>query len=99
MVVDLCFEWDPRKASSNKSKHGISFEEASTVFADELAVLIADPDHSASEDRFVLLGLSASIRVLVVVHAYRENERTVRIISARRANTRERTQYRETNSP
>jgi len=98
-VSELRFEWDPRKAASNKAKHGVSFEEASRVFADELALFMADPEHSDEEDRFILLGLSSQVRLLVVVHAHREDDGVVRIISARRANTRERTQYRESNSP
>ena len=99
-VSQLRFEWDPRKATSNKAKHGVSFEEASSVFADELALFVADPEHSdEEEERFILLGLSSHVRLLVVVHAHREDDGVVRIISARRANTRERTQYRESNSP
>ena len=87
------FEWDPRKDAENKRKHGVSFEEARSVFADEYALLLDDPDHSAVEERFILLGLSARFRVLVVVHAYRESEDTIRIISARKATRRERQQY------
>jgi uncharacterized DUF497 family protein len=66
------FEWDPRKDAENQRKHRISFEEAKGVFADEHAVLLDDPDHSATEERFVLMGLSAAFRVLVVVHTYVE---------------------------
>jgi hypothetical protein len=98
-VSALRFEWDPRKAAANKSKHGVTFDEAVSVFADELALFMADPEHSDKEDRFVLLGLSSSVRLLVVVHAYREDDETIRIISARRANSRERAQYKESNSP
>jgi uncharacterized DUF497 family protein len=87
------FEWDPRKDAENQRKHGISFEEATTAFADEYALLLADPDHSAAEDRFILLGLSAAFRVLVVAHTYRERDDTIRIISARRAIKPERRQY------
>ena len=87
------FEWDPRKDAENQRKHGVSFEEARTVFADEYALLLDDPDHSRGEERFILLGLSARFRVLVVVHAYRESEDTIRIISARKATRRERQQY------
>jgi len=97
-VSELRFEWDPRKAASNRAKHGITFDEAATVFSDEFALFMDDPEHSDDEDRFVLMGLSSSVRLLVVVHASRENDETVRIISARRANTRERTQYRESNA-
>jgi uncharacterized DUF497 family protein len=81
----LRFEWDPLKASANKRKHGIAFEEARTVFFDERAKLIDDPDHSGDEDRFILLGLSASLRLLVVCHCYRSAASVIRIISARRA--------------
>jgi uncharacterized protein len=89
----LRFEWDPRKAALNKRKHGVSFEDAQTVFADELAKLIDDPDHSEDEDRFVLLGFSSSLRLLVVVHCYRAGGNVVRIISARNADRREQSQY------
>ena len=92
-MSDLRIEWDPRKAAANRRKHGVSFEEAATVFADEAALLIADPEHSDQEDRFVLLGLSATLRVLVVVHCYRETEDVIRIISARKATRRERGHY------
>lgn len=89
---DLRFEWDERKNAENLRKHGISFDEARTVFADEEALLVADPDHSNKEDRFVLLGLSSALRTLVVCHCYRQGE-VIRIISARRANRAERDQY------
>jgi uncharacterized DUF497 family protein len=89
------FEWDPRKDAANRRKHGISFEEAKTVFADDHALLLDDPDHSVVEDRFILLGLSAAFRVLVVVHAYRERSDTIRIVSARKATKVEQTQYDE----
>ena len=65
------FEWDPRKDAENQRKHRISFEEAQSVFADEHALLLDDPDHSTTEDRFILVGLSSAFRVLVVVHTYR----------------------------
>jgi uncharacterized protein len=81
----LRFEWDAAKAASNVKKHGVSFEDAQTVFADERARLIDDPVHSASEDRFLLLGLCSSLRLLVVCHCYRSEEGVVRIISARKA--------------
>jgi uncharacterized DUF497 family protein len=87
------FEWDPRKDAENRRKHGVSFEEARTVFADEYALLLDDPDHSAAEDRFILLGLSVAFRVVLVVHTYREPDETIRIISARKATKRERQQY------
>ena len=84
-MADLRFEWDSRKASSNEKKHGVSFDEASSAFFDENALVIPDPDHSEDEDRFVLLGLSSAVRLLVVVHCYRESEEVIRIISARKA--------------
>jgi uncharacterized protein len=90
----LRFEWDPKKAASNEKKHGVSFEEARTVFFDENAKLIDDPDHSEDEERFVLLGISSSLRVMVVCHCYREQGNLIRIISARKASTHESKQYR-----
>ena len=94
-MENLRFEWDPRKASANARKHGVSFEEAESVFYDEHARLIDDPDHSSDEDRFILLGLSWQLRILVVVHAYRVEAGTIRIISARKATRRESEQYEE----
>lgn len=91
--AELRFEWDSKRASENRRKHGVSFEEAVSVFADELAILIADPDHSASEQRHVLLGLSAKVRVLVVTHCYRKADEVVRLISARKATRKERGIY------
>jgi uncharacterized DUF497 family protein len=85
----LRFEWDERKATANLGKHGVGFDEAKSVFADERARLIADPDHSGDEDRFVLLGLSSVLRVLVVCHCYRGEGDVIRIISARKATTQE----------
>ena len=87
------FEWDPRKSGSNKAKHGISFEEARTVFLDENARIIPDDEHSDEEDRFLLMGLSIELRVIVVCHCYRESDYVIRIISARRATATERQQY------
>lgn len=87
----LFFEWDNRKAQSNKKKHGITFEEASTVFGDPLSVTIPDPGHSAGEDRFVTLGLSVNNKLIIVVHTDRND--TIRIISARAATRYEREQY------
>jgi len=86
------FAWNEIKAAENLSKHDVSFEEASTVFADENARLKHDPDHSQEEDRFILLGLSAKLRMLVVSHAYRE-EQIIRLISARKATRNEQKQY------
>jgi uncharacterized protein len=92
-MPEIQFEWDPAKSRSNKRKHGVSFEEAQTVFLDENAIRFYDPDHSEDEDRFILLGLSIRIRVLVVCHCYRVNDTVIRIISARRADKTEAEDY------
>jgi uncharacterized protein len=89
----IIFEWDDKKDRANQKKHGISFEEAMTVFSDENARIIADPYHSNTEDRFILLGLSASLKTLVVCHCYRERESVIRVISARKATRKERGFY------
>jgi hypothetical protein len=91
--VGLFFEWDVRKARRNLKRHGVSFEEASTVFGDPLSLTIPDPLHSKEEDRLVTLGLSSLGRFLVVVMTEREDR--IRIISARAATRRERTSYEE----
>ena len=88
------FIWDKTKAASNEKKHGVSFDEAITVFNDENGRVIFDPDHSEDEDRFILLGLNSSLKILVVCHCYRENDSQIRIISARKATRNEREQYR-----
>ena len=93
-MARIRFEWDEAKNRANERKHRVSFEEAQTVFWDEDARLIDDPDHSNSEDRFILMGLSSNLRVLVVSHTYRKSESVIRIISARRANRREQDFYR-----
>ncbi len=85
----LRFEWDERKAASNAKKHGVSFDEAKSVFVDERAKLIHDPDHSEDEERFVLLGLSHALRLLLVCHCYRSEGKVIRIISARKATAKE----------
>jgi uncharacterized DUF497 family protein len=90
-VATLHFEWDERKNRANQRKHGVSFEEAETVFSDDRARLLEDPDEG--EDRFVLLGLSATLRTLVVCHCYREKDAVIRIISARKAHREERKEY------
>lgn len=87
------FEWDERKARSNEEKHGISFSEAETVFYDENARLLYDAEHSFEEDRYILLGTSDSLTLLVVCHVYQEDEETIRIFSARKATKREQQQY------
>jgi uncharacterized protein len=92
-MSSIQFEWDPQKAQVNLRKHKVSFEDAQSVFSDEYALLIDDPDHSDGEDRFVLLGLSHSLRLLVVVHCYRAEGRVVRIISARKADRDEQSIY------
>jgi len=94
-MSELAFEWDPRKNAANQRKHGVSFEEATTVFSDEQALLIDDPEHSADEERFILLGMSAALRALVVCHCYREGEDVIRIFSARKATRKERSVYTE----
>jgi uncharacterized DUF497 family protein len=89
----LRFEWDEQKSSANRRKHGISFEEAKTAFLDDNARVIPDPEHSEDEERFVLLGLSISLRALVVCHCYRRSGEVIRIISARKADRDEIEQY------
>ncbi len=89
----LGFSWDPRKAASNERKHGVSFEEAVTAFGDLLSITVPDSDHSADEDRFLLLGLSDQDKLLVVAHVERGDD--TRIINARLATRRERTKYEE----
>lgn len=81
----LHFEWDEAKANANLKKHGISFEEAKSVFLDDQARMIPDPDHSVGEERFVMLGFSSSLKLLVVCHCFRAEGRVIRIISARKA--------------
>jgi len=83
------FDWHPSKAASNQKKHKVSFEEAKSAYYDERAKLIDDPDHSADEARFILLGLSHLLRVVVVCHCYRGDDNVIRIISARKATTQE----------
>ena len=87
------FVWDEAKATSNQGKHGITFNEAQSVFYDNYALLISDPDHSENEERFILLGLSSVLNMLVVCHCYRENDELIRIISARKATKKETAQY------
>lgn len=88
------FEWDGNKNEINKKKHKISFEEASTVFYDDAALVIDDPEHSEDEDRFIILGLSKRANLLVVCHCYRESDTVIRIISARKATKTESQYYR-----
>ena len=91
----LSFEWDPQKDLINRKKHGVSFEEASTVFEDVNALVISDPEHSEDEERFVILGFSLQANLLVVCHCYRASESVIRIISARKATKNESMQYQE----
>jgi uncharacterized DUF497 family protein len=93
-MADLRIEWDDAKARANLRKHGISFDEAETVFADDYGLVLPDPDHSSiDEERLVLIGMSAALRVLVVVHCERAGGDIIRLISARRATRSERAQY------
>ena len=92
-MAGLRFVWDEKKNHANQRKHGVSFEEAQTAFYDENATLYFDPDHSETENRFILLGMSFKLRVLVVCHCYREDETIIRFISARRADKREEADY------
>ncbi|MFH0800939.1 MAG: BrnT family toxin [bacterium] len=94
-MSNISFEWDKQKNSINKRQHEISFEEAQTVFVDENALLLHDPDHSHEEDRFILLGLGSGFRILVVCHCYRKSDKVIRIISARKATRLEQKYYWE----
>ena len=89
----LIFTWDDSKNIANKDKHGVSFEEAQAVFFDEQAIEFDDSDHTEDEDRFILIGLSQKLRVLVVCHCFRSNESEIRIISARKATKKEQNFY------
>jgi uncharacterized DUF497 family protein len=93
-MISLHFEWDENKAISNQEKHGISFEEAKSVFADSLGRLISDPDHSENEERFILMGVSSRLRLLIVCHCEKDKN-SIRIISARKADRFERKKYEE----
>jgi uncharacterized DUF497 family protein len=90
---EIRFAWDERKNRDNLRKHGIPFEKAQTVFLDENAVRYYDPEHSAGEDRFLMLGMSFRLRILVVCHCYRMDDSVIRLISARKANKREQAAY------
>jgi hypothetical protein len=93
-IVNISFEWDERKNVENQEEHGVSFEEAQSVFLDEQAVQFFDEPHSSTEERFVMLGMSSRFRLLVVAHAFRRRGSAIRIISARRATRREAGHYR-----
>jgi uncharacterized protein len=90
----ISFEWDPKKAASNQKKHGVSFEEARSVFYDEFAVQFYDEEHSGTEERFLMLGLSSASRILVICHCERDAGHIIRIISARKATKNERQHYK-----
>ena len=92
-MIDIRFEWNEAKSRENKRKHGVSFEEAQTVFLDENAVRFSDPDHSNDEDPFLMLGISFQLRVLVVCHCFRAGDAVIRIISARKATRKEEKEY------
>lgn len=94
-MSEIHFVWDNQKAALNKKKHGVSFEEAQTVFYDDHALEFFDPDHSESEDRFIMLGMSFRASILVVCHCVREEGSVIRIISARKATKYETKNYRE----
>lgn len=93
--MSIQFEWDPNKAAQNLKKHEVSFEEAATVFRDTLSITVPDPDHSAEEDRYITIGSSSRLRLLMVAHA--EPEDRIHIISARVLTHKERKQYEERN--
>lgn len=94
-MKSLRFVWDPQKAKSNKLKHRVTFAEAETVFYDDDAIEFPDPDHSQDEERFIMIGVSAALRMLVVCYCYREKDSTIRIISARKATRKETRSYGE----
>lgn len=87
------FDWDDNKNKKNITKHGISFEEASSVFLDERALLFDDPEHSEEEDRFLILGVSEDANLCIVCHCYRESDTVIRLISARKATKKESERY------
>jgi len=94
-MEEIYFSWDARKARQNINKHKVSFEEASTVFYDENAIEYFDPEHSKSEDRFLMLGLSGHLRIMVVSYCVRKKGSEIRIISARKATKKEEKVYIE----
>ena len=93
-MKDIYFDWSEAKNQANVRKHGVSFEEAKSVFFDEFALLLADPDHSEDEDRFVLLGLSVKLKLLLVCHCFEADDGLIRVISCRKANGKEMSLYR-----
>ena len=97
--MDVQFMWDGKKAAQNLQKHGVSFEEAQTVFFDENALEFFDPDHSEDEDRFLMLGMSFRFRILLVCHCLRQSGNMIRIISARKATRKEKNRYEKGAKP
>ena len=98
MATNYNFEWDSRKARDNRDKHGVTFDEAATVFRDSKALSIFDPDHSETEDRWITLGISEKGRSLIVIHTFREESEgavAIRIISSRKASKQEIKTYGE----
>ena len=93
------FSWDEQKNRENQEKHGVSFEEAQTVFFDENALEFFDPDHSEDEDRFLMLGMSFRFRILLVCHCLRQSGNMIRIISARKATRKEQNRYEKGAKP
>lgn len=93
-MKNIEFEWDETKNEANKKKHKIAFEDATTVFYDPNALIIPDTEHSAEEDRFLILGMSATINLLVVSHCYRASDSVIRLISARKATKNEAKHYK-----
>ena len=89
----ISFSWDDRKNEANRKKHGVSFDEAKTVFYDENAIRYFDPDHSEDEDRFLMVGVSRNLRMIIVCHCFREEDSVIRIISARKATKGEEDNY------
>ena len=94
-MKNIQFEYDDNKAKANLAKHGVSFDEARSVFSDEFARVIFDEEHSLNEERFIILGMSKILRILVVAHCYRKSDEVIRIISARKATANEAKQYKE----
>jgi uncharacterized DUF497 family protein len=93
VIMKISFIWDEEKNRSNRRKHGVSFEEAQSVFFDENAIQFFDSEHSKAEDRFIMLGMSFRLRMLVVCHCFREEDSVIRIISARKATKTEKRFY------
>lgn len=90
---EIRFDWDEKKNRLNKRKYGVSFEDAQTVFLDENAIRFFDPDHSSDEDRFLMLGISFRLRILIVCHCFRASDAVIRIITARKADRKEEADY------